>query len=351
MNLNEIIRQRRQAMGLTQEGLAERLGVSAPAVNKWERGLNYPDITLLPTLARTLGVDLNTLLSFQENLTQEEIGQFLNALYETSRQEGAPAAFAMARAKLREFPNSDNLAYSVAGLLEGILVLQPEEPGEEREKLEGEIAALYERCVGSADPRVAEWAAYTLASRCIGRGELERGEELLERLSDTHRDKRELLAALRRKQGRTEEAWTLLERELFDRAHGIQTTLLHLIDLAMKEGEQERAGQYSDVAERVGKVMGLSDYAVLSAPLQLAIAREDGPGTLALLERLFHSLTVPWDLSQSPLYAHLPTKEAAGECQSVLLQPMLEQVERDPDCAFLRAEPGWEELRRRYSKN
>ena len=48
MNLNEIIRQRRQAMGLTQEGLAERLGVSAPAVNKWERGLNYPDITLLP---------------------------------------------------------------------------------------------------------------------------------------------------------------------------------------------------------------------------------------------------------------------------------------------------------------
>lgn len=351
MNLNEIIRQRRQAMGLTQEGLAERLGVSAPAVNKWERGLNYPDITLLPTLARTLGVDLNTLLSFQEDLTQAEIGQFLNALYETSRQEGAPAAFRMAREKLREFPNNDNLAYSVAGLLEGILVLQPEEPGEEREKLEGEIATLYERCVGSADSRVAEWAAYTLASRCIGRGELERGEELLERLSDTHRDKRELLAALRRKQGRTEEAWTLLERELFDRAHGIQTTLLHLIDLAMKEGEQERAGQYSDVAERVGKVMGLSDYAVLSAPLQLAVAREDGPGTLALLERLFHSLTVPWDLSQSLLYAHLPTKEAAGECQAVLLQPILEQVEQDPDCAFLRAEPGWEELRRRYSKN
>ena len=196
MNLNEIIRQRRQAMGLTQEGLAERLGVSAPAVNKWERGLNYPDITLLPTLARTLGVDLNTLLSFQEDLTQAEIGQFLNVLYETSRQEGAPAAFRMAREKLREFPNSDNLAYSVAGLLEGILVLQPEEPGEEREKLEGEIATLYERCVGSADSRVAEWATYTLASRCIGQGELERGEELLERLSDTHRDKRELLESL-----------------------------------------------------------------------------------------------------------------------------------------------------------
>ena len=179
MRINDVIRQRRQAMGLTQEGLAERLGVSAPAVNKWERGLNYPDITLLPTLARTLGVDLNTLLSFQEDLTQEEIGQFLNTLYETSRQEGTLTAFAMARAKLREFPNNDRLAYSVAGLLEGILALQPEKHGEEREEQEGEIAALYERCAGSADPRVAEWAAYTLASRCIGRDELERGEELL----------------------------------------------------------------------------------------------------------------------------------------------------------------------------
>ena len=55
MKIHDVIRTRRQTMGLTQEGLADRLGVSAPAVNKWEKGLNYPDITLLPSLARTLG--------------------------------------------------------------------------------------------------------------------------------------------------------------------------------------------------------------------------------------------------------------------------------------------------------
>ena len=54
MKLNDIIRTRRQALGLTQEQLARQLGVSAPAVNKWERNLNYPDITLLPALARAL---------------------------------------------------------------------------------------------------------------------------------------------------------------------------------------------------------------------------------------------------------------------------------------------------------
>lgn len=50
-----------------------------------------------------------------------------------------------------------------------------------------------------------------MASRCIARGDLDRAEALLDQISNTHRDKRELLSALRRKQGRTEEAWTLLE--------------------------------------------------------------------------------------------------------------------------------------------
>ena len=73
-------------------------------MNKWERGNSYPDITLLPVLARTLRVDLNTLLSFQEDLTETEIAEFLNRLYEVSRTEGCGAAFSLAEEKLRQVP-------------------------------------------------------------------------------------------------------------------------------------------------------------------------------------------------------------------------------------------------------
>ena len=68
MRINEIIREKRREQGLTQEQAAHRLGVTASAVNKWERGASLPDITLLPALARLLGVDLNTLLDFSEEL-------------------------------------------------------------------------------------------------------------------------------------------------------------------------------------------------------------------------------------------------------------------------------------------
>ena len=69
MKINQIIRQRRRELSLTQEQVAAYLGVSTPAVNKWEKGSTYPDITLLPALARLLRTDLNTLLSFQEDLS------------------------------------------------------------------------------------------------------------------------------------------------------------------------------------------------------------------------------------------------------------------------------------------
>ena len=68
MEIGSVIREKRTAQGLTQEQVATALGVSAPAVSKWERGESFPEITLLPALARLLGTDLNGLLSFQQEM-------------------------------------------------------------------------------------------------------------------------------------------------------------------------------------------------------------------------------------------------------------------------------------------
>lgn len=52
----------RRQMNMTQEALAEVLGVSPQAVSKWENNLSCPDIQLLPVLARTLRVTIDQLL-------------------------------------------------------------------------------------------------------------------------------------------------------------------------------------------------------------------------------------------------------------------------------------------------
>lgn len=52
----------RKEKGLTQEQLAEKVGVSAQAVSKWENDISCPDITLLPLLAELFGVSVDELL-------------------------------------------------------------------------------------------------------------------------------------------------------------------------------------------------------------------------------------------------------------------------------------------------
>ncbi|MBE5784051.1 MAG: helix-turn-helix transcriptional regulator [Clostridiales bacterium] len=53
----------RRQMGMTQDELAEKLGVSAQAVSKWENDLSCPDIMLLPRLAQYLNTSVDVLLS------------------------------------------------------------------------------------------------------------------------------------------------------------------------------------------------------------------------------------------------------------------------------------------------
>ena len=61
-----VIRRMREAKGLTQEALAERLYVSGKAVSKWETGQGFPDISLIEPLARALGISVIELLSGQD---------------------------------------------------------------------------------------------------------------------------------------------------------------------------------------------------------------------------------------------------------------------------------------------
>lgn len=53
----------RKEKGMTQETLAEKLGVSSQAVSKWENDVSCPDISLLPQLSRVLGVTTDELLT------------------------------------------------------------------------------------------------------------------------------------------------------------------------------------------------------------------------------------------------------------------------------------------------
>ena len=62
LSIGKVIRRLRSEHSVTQEELAEYLGISYQAVSKWETGTTMPDITLLPKLAAFFGVTTDYLL-------------------------------------------------------------------------------------------------------------------------------------------------------------------------------------------------------------------------------------------------------------------------------------------------
>ncbi len=72
MKLNEKIYHCRRKAGLSQEALAERIGVSRQAISKWETGEASPEISKLPLLAKTFGVTADWLLAEEDEPAQEE---------------------------------------------------------------------------------------------------------------------------------------------------------------------------------------------------------------------------------------------------------------------------------------
>ena len=87
MKIGQRIASRRKVMGFTQKAIAERLHVSTAAVSKWERGLNFPDMSLLEPLATLLDMSVATLLGLEEHSAEQAVRD-VTALAATQQREG-----------------------------------------------------------------------------------------------------------------------------------------------------------------------------------------------------------------------------------------------------------------------
>lgn len=108
LNIGENIRTLRKAMGVTQEQLAESMGVSFQAVSKWETGTALPDITLLPALAAYFGVTIDRLMSFDRREMEVDIEHICDEAFRYRETDPAKAS-AIIDAGLERYPGDDIL--------------------------------------------------------------------------------------------------------------------------------------------------------------------------------------------------------------------------------------------------
>lgn len=348
MKMNEVIRKYRKERGLTQEQVAGYLGVSTPAVNKWESGSSYPDITLIPALARLLRVDLNTLMCFQENLSEQEIAAFANQVYETMHQQGFACGFAQAMEKIQEYPNCDKLICMIASLLEGGLIFFRVE---EKENYQQQIDALYHRLLDSEDTAVHNTTRRMLVSRYITQQNYQQAQQLLDEIENERpMDKVYFQAQLDTAQKNYPKAKEALERKLFSEITQVQSILLSLIDIALKEENIQQAERLADIASASADVFELTHYGKYSTYFQIVMAEKDKERAFALLTKMLSALQEKWEPKKTTLYQDLPQKEQDSSLGNMLAKSILQEIrDSGEEGRFLWEDERFEELYRKYA--
>ena len=349
MPMNIIIRDKRKEIGLTQEQMGEYLGVSTPAVNKWESGATYPDISLLPALARLLKTDVNTLLCFNDGLSEQEISHFCKEVSDTIRKSDYDHGLKMVMEKVREYPNCAKLIYSTAMLLDGALIMSGMNAGD-KEKYSEKIIELYERTAGSDDEKLRDGAVYILASKYTALGRYDKAQEMLDSLPErTAMDKDQLQANLWIKQGNLTQAAELLERKLYiTGALELQMILTNLAIIAVKEGNDQEASHIAQVAREITGIFGIWDYYGYIVPLQIALTKEDAAESISLIKSILESALTPWEIEKSSLYRHFAVKAKFSSPGTQILPGLLSELENASKYAFLNSNAEFKQLIKQY---
>ncbi|MEG0365415.1 MAG: helix-turn-helix transcriptional regulator [Coprobacillus sp.] len=348
MKINDIIREKRISKNLTQEQIAIQLGVSTPAVNKWEKGISFPDITLLPPLARLLDTDLNTLLSFKDDLTNQEIALFLNELSESSNKNNFKEVYDKAINKIREFPNSYTLIYSVATLLDGTLALNNKVNLEE---YKDKIEALYEQVLCSDDINLKSQAQAMLISKYINRNEYDKAELLLQDIPDkNYVDKRRIQAKLYIANNKLNDAALIEEEKLLSSINEVQSILLSLMSIAIKDDRLDDAKYIAEVSRKSVEIFDMWEYSKYVAQFELYTKTKDRLGTLKILLPMLKSITKKWDINQSSLYRHIKTKKQDPNFGSMLQKKIIESIHNDESTEFLKDDPELNVITEQFTK-
>ena len=80
INIGRILMQNRHKKGITQDELAEYIGVSKASVSKWETAATYPDITLLPRLAAFFNISIDELMGYEPQMDRDDIRRLYRRL-------------------------------------------------------------------------------------------------------------------------------------------------------------------------------------------------------------------------------------------------------------------------------
>ncbi|WP_312939386.1 helix-turn-helix transcriptional regulator [Oscillibacter sp.] len=214
INIAKVLINKRKERGITQDELANYMGVSKASVSKWETGQSYPDIALLPQLAAYFNISVDELIDYKPQMAKEEIRKLYRSLSDDFASKPFDCVMETCRGIIKKYHSCFPLLLQIGTLMVNHLELlkDSQKSASVTEEARSLFARIKEEC---EDVSITRQALYMEALCGLVSGDPNTALSLLDGTIAPALPPESILASAYQMTGRTEEAKSVLQVGIF----------------------------------------------------------------------------------------------------------------------------------------
>lgn len=296
---------------------------------------------LLAPIARLLDITVDTLLSFNKELTDEEINNIIMEANEILQTKPYDEAFQWAEGIINQYPNNEKLIWDIAVMFDAWRLMK-DIPG--LEKYDDCINDYYIRALESEDEEVRTSAATSLFEFYVRKEQYDKAEELLKYFSRENPEKKRKQADIYSKTNRHQEAYKAYEELLFSGYQMLNTVLSSIYMLALREEDRDKAHYIVEKQKELTRIFEMGKYHEVSCGLELVTIEKDEEGTIETMEQIIDSLDTICDFRNSPLYEHMEFRDTGTGLIEELRKNLLICFANEETYGYMKDNSRWRKL-------
>ena len=249
LEIGQVIYKLRKEENLTQEDLAKAVGVSTAAVSKWESNSSYPDITLLPSIARFFNTSIDKLLNYEKDITNEEVMEIVKKCVSLFEKDTVENSIKLCEDYIKEYPNNIFLKFRIASLYMTSIPSAKDE--DEAKVMLNKSIELFEECAKSSEVEISEVSKYSLSSLYSMNEDFKKAEEVLLSLPKMTADRDDMLVGLYINQNKKDEAIELLRTLTYKKLSSLKMSLDSYVSLFAQENNYDKAKEILKLEDKL----------------------------------------------------------------------------------------------------
>jgi len=287
LNIGLKIAAKRNEKGVTQEELANFLGVSKPAISKWESGQTYPDITLLPILASYFNITVDEIIGYEPQMSKEEIQELYKKLAKEFTIEPFETVYNKCMKYQKRYYSCFNLQFHIA-----LILINHSNLAKDSSKVLLTAVDILKRTIAEGeDVNLKRTSICLLGYSFIAMNDPDSAIKNLEKIQECHNhiDPEVILASAYSMKGKNEKAISVLQEYIYICTMGILGAVPSL--MMLYSDKKDKVQKWTEAIMKIEDALDVQEISpstqltILITAAQISMMHKDEEAALNFLEK------------------------------------------------------------------